>query len=152
MQDDGNLSWSLEWAPYFHPSGFVNNISDAPDSMFQDGMITDTAVKRLQLLGAGRQAASSSSAPSGVTWPIDKATGAPVTPPPQAVEPEVQPQVQDQEQVQDPARVRRRQPVRARSMTSSDEGRPSRPANTWGGEWVTVLDLETQLNLTLVIF
>lgn len=62
MQDDGALSWSLEWAPYFHPSGFVNNISDAPDSMFQDGMITDTAVKRLQLLAAGRKAAASSTA------------------------------------------------------------------------------------------
>jgi hypothetical protein len=54
-KDDGALSWSLDWAPYYHPSNFSNKISDAPDSTFQDGMITDTAVERLQKLGAARR-------------------------------------------------------------------------------------------------
>ena len=57
VQDDGNLSWSLSWAPYYHPSNFSGKISAEPDSTFQDGMITDTAVQRLQTLGEGRKAA-----------------------------------------------------------------------------------------------
>ena len=33
--DDGALSWSLDWAPYMHPKGFAKKISTAPDSTFQ---------------------------------------------------------------------------------------------------------------------
>jgi iduronate 2-sulfatase len=55
-QDDGNLSWSLDWALYYHPSGFANQISSAPDNTFQDGMITDTAIARLQRLGTEAKA------------------------------------------------------------------------------------------------
>jgi iduronate 2-sulfatase len=60
-QDDGNLSWSLDWAPYYHPSGFAKQISNASDSTFQDGMITDVALQRLQALGRQRRSRSSSS-------------------------------------------------------------------------------------------
>lgn len=48
-QDDGNLSWSLDWEPYYHPSHYANKISNASDSTFQDGMITDAALARLQV-------------------------------------------------------------------------------------------------------
>ena len=47
-EDDGNLSWSLNWAPYFHPKNYSGQISDAPDATFQDGMITDVALQRIQ--------------------------------------------------------------------------------------------------------
>ena len=52
--DDGALSWSLDWAPYYHPAGYSNAISTAPDSTFQDGMSTDVAIQRLQMLTANR--------------------------------------------------------------------------------------------------
>lgn len=37
---------------YFHAKAFAKNISDAPDSTFQDGMITDAALERLRPLAA----------------------------------------------------------------------------------------------------
>ena len=45
---------SLSWAPYFHPNNFTGQISAQPDNTFQDGMITDTAIERLQRLGASK--------------------------------------------------------------------------------------------------
>jgi hypothetical protein len=51
VHDDANLSWSLGWAPYMHPFNFSSQISPAPDNTFQDGMITETAIQRLQRLG-----------------------------------------------------------------------------------------------------
>ena len=52
VSDDGNLSWSLDFAPYYHPAKYAQQISNASDSTFQDGMITDTALDRLQILGS----------------------------------------------------------------------------------------------------
>ena len=47
--DDGSLSWSLDWAPYMHPSNFTGSIlSGAPDTDYQDGQITATALSRLE--------------------------------------------------------------------------------------------------------
>ena len=54
--DDGNLSWSLDWAPYYHPRNYTGKISDASDDTFQDGMITNTAITRLQRLGTEARA------------------------------------------------------------------------------------------------
>eukprot|EP00928_Gymnodinium_smaydae_P062037 TRINITY_DN45983_c0_g1_i1.p1 TRINITY_DN45983_c0_g1~~TRINITY_DN45983_c0_g1_i1.p1 ORF type:complete len:647 (-),score=62.03 TRINITY_DN45983_c0_g1_i1:136-1839(-) len=48
--DDGALSWSLDEFPYYHPSNFATKISSAPDSHFQDGMITDKAIEYLRAL------------------------------------------------------------------------------------------------------
>ena len=47
--DDGALSWSLDWAPYMHPSNFTSQIlSGAPDTDYQDGQITATALLRME--------------------------------------------------------------------------------------------------------
>ena len=62
-EDDGNLSWSLNWAPYFHPKNYSGQISDAPDATFQDGMITDVALQRIQALGQQQR--------SSPTTPVD---------------------------------------------------------------------------------
>ena len=51
--DDGTLSYNNIEYPYFHAIGFQRQISDAPDSEFQDGMITDSALKRMKPLAAG---------------------------------------------------------------------------------------------------
>jgi len=51
--DDGTLSYNNLEYPYFHAIGFQRQISDAPDSEFQDGMITDQALKRMKPLAAG---------------------------------------------------------------------------------------------------
>ena len=50
----GRLAGSLSWAEYYHPNNFTGQISDEPDNTFQDGKITDTAIERLQRLGASK--------------------------------------------------------------------------------------------------
>ena len=53
--DDGDLSWSLDFAPYFHPSKFTNKISKAPDSAFQDGQITSAGLARIDQWAAAKK-------------------------------------------------------------------------------------------------
>ena len=48
--DDGALSWSLDFAPYYHPSNYSGTIDNRPDVEFQDGAITAIALQRLRAL------------------------------------------------------------------------------------------------------
>ena len=57
------LSWSLDWAPYYHPKNFSGKIDGSPDNTFQDGMSTATALARLQRLAAEQKANGTAAKP-----------------------------------------------------------------------------------------
>ena len=57
------LSWSLDWAPYYHPKNYSGKIDGSPDSTFQDGMSTAVALARLQRLAAEQKANGTAAKP-----------------------------------------------------------------------------------------
>ena len=62
--DDGALSWDLDFAPYMHPQNFTSKIeTGAPDSDYQDGQITATALDRIDQWSDAKAAATKAGKP-----------------------------------------------------------------------------------------